>query len=144
MLVRPSLIKPPTNLTAKEHATAQFQCYFKASTVKYLTTIKWFKGEDITAITNTSKHQVIQGSDPEENNVIFSKLNVFNVLASDEGNYSCRCYYNRTVLNEYHIDTAVYAMGLGALKLQGSYILSMYVFILCMLNIITLICHLCI
>ena len=140
MLVRPSLIKPPANVTAKQHANAQFQCQFKASTVKYLTTIKWFKGEDITAITNTSKHQVIQGSQPDENDVIFSELNVVNVSTSDEGNYSCYCYYNRTILSDYHINTAVHAMGVGALKLQGSYI-HMYVFVLCiiiMLGIVSL------
>ena len=143
MLVRPSLIIPPANLTEKQHANAQFQCQFKASTIRYLTTIKWFKGEDVTAITNTSKYQVIQGSQPDEKDVIFSELNVVDVSVSDEGNYSCYCYYNETVLNNYHIDTAVHAMGVGSLKLQGSYIYS-YVCICTLYNILCIIVfHLC-
>ena len=120
MLVRPSLIKPPTNLTAKIHTTVQFQCHFKASTIKYLTATEWFKDEDITPITNTSKHQIIQVSDPEKDNTIFSELSISNVSGSDQGNYSCYCYYNETVLNEYYINTAVHTTkGYAVLTLQG-------------------------
>lgn len=116
--MEPSLITPPGNLTIKKHANAKFQCHFRASTIEYVTIIKWFKDEYI--ITNTTKYQVIQRPDSQKDNVMFSVLNVLGVSKDDEGNYSCYCYYNETILDEFRIDTPVNTPeGVGVLIFQG-------------------------
>ena len=120
MFAQPSLITPPANLTTKVHTNAEFQCEFRASTytMEPLTIIKWFKDKHV--ITNTTKYQVIQQPDPQEANTIFSILNILNVSRKDEGNYSCYCYYNETILDEFHINTPLNTNeGLGVLKVLG-------------------------
>lgn len=120
VFVRPSLIKPPDNVTIQEHSVAQFQCHFNASTLGHLTITEWFKDEH--TITNTSKYQVIPGTCLQKETAVCSILRILNVSESDEGNYSCHCYYNKTVLANYYIDNTVKAQpGHATLKLKGIY-----------------------
>ena len=85
-----------------------------------MTITEWFKDGHAITNTNLNKYQVVQGPDSQENNVVFSILHILNVSKSDEGKYSCYCYYNKTILVEYHIyDTINSTKGHAILKLQG-------------------------
>ena len=109
----------PTNVTVDQNTIAHFECHFNALTQDFLTIVEWLKDDGDITNTSSSKYLITRRVESEQTNVIFAELNIFNVSRSDQGSYSCKCYYNSTVLNRYHIYTPVIAEGLATLQLKG-------------------------
>lgn len=117
VLVRPTLIFTPRNITVEENGVAHFECNFITSMQEHLVIIEWLKdGLDISS--TSSKHLVVEGRDPQDKTLIFSMLKITGVSKDDEGIYSCSCYYNTTTLDSLYIDMPpIPAQGLATLEL---------------------------
>ena len=127
VFVRPTLIMEPLNVTIEQNTIAHFECYFNASMQEYLAIVEWLKNDSDIINISSGKYVITTRIEPEQTNVIFTELNITNISSSDEGFYHCKCYYNTTILNRFHIDTPVIAEGIAALKLkvqgeQGTYV----------------------
>ena len=119
VFVRPTLIMGPTSVAVKQNKITHFECRFNASVQKHLSIVEWLK--DGTNIIASSKYLITIGIEPE---LLFTELSITNVSRNDEGIYSCKCYYNTTVLDRFHINTSVVVQGLATLELkdQGTYV----------------------
>lgn len=120
----------PTSIVVEQNTVAHFECHFNASTQDYLTIVEWLKdGDDITN-TSSGKYLVTIRVEPEQTKyVIFTELNITDVSRSDQGSYSCKCYYDTAELNRLHINTSVIAEGLATLQLKGQEGLGMCMYI---------------
>ncbi|XP_065920286.1 uncharacterized protein [Dysidea avara] len=109
--VHPKLTMPPKHAYAVENKTGNFKCHFNSSTKEYFTILSWSKNG--TRITNAldTRYQITEGNVPGKD-VMYLSLNISNVSRNDEGNYSCHCSYNKTMLNEINIiDKSYLAQG---------------------------------
>ena len=89
----------PTVAKTSAHNTKSskiLQCQFNASTMKDITFVVWMKGD--VAINSSDHYKIRTFTKPTIDDLIISELTINNIIASDQGKYSCYCYYNKELV----------------------------------------------
>ena len=70
--------------------------------------VVWLK--DNLPVKNTQHYNIITTTNPGEDDLIVSNLNINTITSEDEGTYTCYCYYNRTMVtsNKYVVSNEVF------------------------------------
>ena len=68
-------------------------CTFNTATMEGATIVVWLKDQsEITGYDNETKGV------PKEDNVLLSTLYIKSFSHDDQGNYTCYCYYNKSIV----------------------------------------------
>jgi len=84
------------SIKADINDTAILQCQFNAPTIKDVTIVVWTKDE--MAINSSDHYNIRTFTKPAIDDLIISDLTINNITATDQGKYSCYCYYNRELV----------------------------------------------
>ena len=84
------------NIKAHINDSKTLQCQFNAPTMKDVTVIVWTK--DDMAINSSDHYRIRTFTKPGIDDLIVSEITINNIAASDQGKYSCYCYYNRDLV----------------------------------------------
>ena len=73
--------------------TASLHCTFNTATMEGATIVVWLKGRsEITGYDNDTRPA------PGEDNVLVSILYIKSFSRDDQGDYTCYCYYNKSIV----------------------------------------------
>ena len=73
--------------------TASLHCTFNAATMEGATIVVWLKGRsEITGYDNDTRPA------PGEDNVVVSTIYIKSFSRDDQGDYTCYCYYNKSIV----------------------------------------------
>ena len=113
---RPILTGGPADAVGvKNHESVHFQCRFNASLIPYLAICGWLKDGH-----NASNGVKSQSTEPGFENHLICDFIINSVSVTDEGKYSCYCYYNESFREHLHFGYIVSKSGEAALQLETS------------------------
>ena len=99
VIERPRLTSEPSNaIGVPEHNPVHFECHFNSSLKQYLAICEWLKDGD-SAINGNKQQKAEHGFE----NYLICSFNINSVSNTDEGNYSCFCFYNKSFREQLHI-----------------------------------------
>jgi len=101
---QPVLRNGPKDASVKKHDNKSLTCIFDASDIQYLS-ICAFQYNKIR-INPSSKHIIEHSSETElgRKNRVHCTLTINNFDITDEGLYTCYCFYNQSLAQEYHFN----------------------------------------
>ena len=101
MLNTPKIISSDTEVCAVNNGNVSLHCSFNAATVDGATIVVWLKDN-----SNISGYDIetrlIQG----KNNELISTLHIRNFTHKDQGEYTCYCYYNHSLVTSHKVVTS--------------------------------------
>ena len=94
MLVSPKIISSSSSeVCAIVNDSVSLHCTFIAATMEGATIVVWLKDQsEITGYDNETEHV------PGEDNVLVSILHMKIFRLEDQGEYTCYCYYNQSIV----------------------------------------------
>jgi len=118
VIEQPVLRNGPHTANVKENSNKSLTCTFDASDMQYLS-ICAFQFNEIR-INPSSKHSIEQGSETElgRKNRIHCTLTIFNFDITDEGLYTCYCFYNQSFAQVYHFHNDLISSNNGTAMLH--------------------------
>ena len=103
VIERPVLRNGPHSANVKENSNKSLTCIFDASDIQYLS-ICAFQYNNEIHISPSSKYSIQKNSETKlgRKNQIHCTLTIFDFDSTDEGLYTCYCFYNQSLAQKYH------------------------------------------
>ena len=119
VIERPVLTKGPHSANVKENSNKSLTCNFDASDIQYLS-ICAFQYNNEIRISPSSKYSIQKdsGTNSGRKNLIHCKLTIFDFDSTDEGLYTCYCFYNQSLEQKYHFHNDLISSNNGTAMLH--------------------------
>ncbi|XP_065884739.1 uncharacterized protein [Dysidea avara] len=119
VIERPVLTNGPHSANVKENSNKSLTCIFDASDIQYLS-ICAFQYNNEIHISPSSKYSIQKDSETKlgRKNLIHCTLTIFDFDSTDEGLYTCYCFYNQSLAQKYHFHNDLISSNNGTAMLH--------------------------
>ena len=97
----PKIISSDSEVCAVENDNVSLHCLFNAATMDGVTIVLWLK-DNLNISGYDIEIRVVEG----KNNEIISTLHIRNFTHKDQGEYTCYCYYNQSLVTSHKVVTS--------------------------------------
>ncbi|XP_065884694.1 uncharacterized protein [Dysidea avara] len=120
VIERPVLTNGPHSANVKENSNKSLTCNFDASDIQYLSICAFQYNLREIRISPSSKYSIQKdsGTNSGRKNQIHCKLTIFDFDSTDEGLYTCYCFYNQSLEQKYHFHNDLISSNNGTAMLH--------------------------